>query len=70
MPSPQLQKRGRLPPSPAWPLHMPTMPGGAHLAGGGAVDAMQVDPPRASAEEKHGPGIMGGSDAVTASLVT
>ncbi|XP_066374182.1 shaggy-related protein kinase GSK4-like isoform X2 [Miscanthus floridulus] len=45
----------------------------ATALGGGAhptADAMEVDPPRASADEKHVATVMGGSDAVTGHIIS
>jgi hypothetical protein len=44
-----------------------TAPGGGPLP---AADAMEVDPPRASADEKHVATVMGGNDAVTGHIIS
>jgi glycogen synthase kinase 3 beta len=50
------------------PPHMATTaPGGGPLP---AADAMEVDPPRASADEKHVATVMGGNDAVTGHIIS
>ncbi|OEL13977.1 Shaggy-related protein kinase eta [Dichanthelium oligosanthes] len=47
---------------------MATEPGGGPFPA--AADAMEVDPPRASADEKHVATVMGGSDAVTGHIIS
>ncbi|CAL5048178.1 unnamed protein product [Urochloa decumbens] len=48
---------------------MATAPGGGALPAA-AADSMEVDPPRASADEKHVATVMGGSDAVTGHIIS